>query len=209
MSPNCETPLNVWGPSWARSESRLTLMLFAALRASRLAPTLLCLRGWCERIGVHSLRPVGAGVLPATVPMLCSPSSTRCFALSGESALEGVGLDPQVGYLHALRPGRPALALDLMEELRPAVVDRLALRMINRRQIRVEHFDEMPGGAVSLNEAGRRATLVAYQKYKERVTPHRLLKDRVPVGLIPHIQARLLARHLRGDLKHYLPYIMR
>lgn len=126
-----------------------------------------------------------------------------------EAALEGVGLDPQVGYLHALRPGRPALALDLMEELRPAVADRLALRTINRRQIRAEHFDETPGGAVNLTEAGRRATLAAYQKNKERATPHRLLKDRVPVGLIPHVQARLLARHLRGDLKHYLPHLMR
>ena len=135
-----------------------------------------------------------------------------CYALlraECEAALEGVGLDPQVGYLHALRPGRPALALDLMEELRAAVVDRLALRMINRRQIRVEHFDETPGGAVSLNEAGRRATLAAYQKHKESATPHRLLKELVPVGLIPHVQARLLARHLRDDLKHYLPYIMR
>ena len=135
-----------------------------------------------------------------------------CYALlraECEAALEGVGLDPQVGYLHALRPGRPALALDLMEELRPAVVDRLALRIINRRQIRAEHFDETPGGAVNLTEAGRRATLAAYQKNKERATPHRLLKDRVPVGLIPHVQARLLARHLRGDLKHYLPHVMR
>ena len=135
-----------------------------------------------------------------------------CYALlraECEAALEGVGLDPQVGYLHALRPGRPALALDLMEELRPAVVDRLALRMINRRQLRAEHFDETLGGAVNLTEAGRRATLAAYQKNKERATPHRLLKDRVPVGLIPHVQARLLARHLRGDLKHYLPHMMR
>lgn len=135
-----------------------------------------------------------------------------CYALlrsECEAALEGVGLDSQVGYLHALRPGRPALALDLMEELRPAVVDRLALRMINRRQVRAGHFDETPGGAVHLTEAGRRATLAAYQKNKERVTPHRLLKDRVPVGLIPHVQARLLARHLRDDLKHYLPHVMR
>ena len=135
-----------------------------------------------------------------------------CYALlraECEAALEGVGLDPQVGFLHALRPGRPALALDLMEELRPAVVDRLALRMINRRQIRMSHFDETLGGAISLNEAGRRMTLDAYQRNKESATRHRLLKDLVPIGLIPHVQARLLARHLRGDLKHYLPYTMR
>jgi len=126
-----------------------------------------------------------------------------------EAALEGVGLDPQVGYLHSLRPGRPALALDLMEELRPAIIDRLVLRMINRRQIRVEHFEQTPGGAVSLNEAGRRATLAAYQKRKDGPTPHRLLQESVPVGLIPHVQARLMARHLRGDLSHYLPHIVR
>ena len=126
-----------------------------------------------------------------------------------EAALEGVGLDPQVGYLHSLRPGRPALALDLMEELRPAMIDRLVLRMINRRQIRVEHFDQTPGGAISLNEAGRRVTLAAYQKRKERTTPHRLLQEQVPGGLVPHVQARLMARYLRGDLSHYLPHIVR
>ena len=126
-----------------------------------------------------------------------------------EAALEGVGLDPQVGYLHSLRPGRPALALDLMEELRPAIIDRLVLRIINRRQIRVEHFEQTPGGAVSLNEAGRRVTLAAYQKRKESTSPHRLLQQQIPVGLIPHVQARLMARHLRGDLNHYLPHIAR
>ena len=135
-----------------------------------------------------------------------------CYALlraECEAALEGVGLDPQVGYLHGLRPGRPALALDLMEELRPAMADRLVLRMINRRQLRAAHFDETPGGAVSLTEQGRRATLAAYEKRKESMTPHRLLKERIPVGLVPHVQARLLARHLRGDLRHYLPYLAR
>ena len=93
-----------------------------------------------------------------------------CYALlraECEAALEGVGLDPQVGYLHALRPGRPAVALDLMEELRPTIADRLVLRMVNRRQIRGDHFDETPGGAVSLNEQGRRATLAEYERRKE------------------------------------------
>ena len=135
-----------------------------------------------------------------------------CYALlraECEAALEGVGLDPQVGYLHGLRSGRPALALDLMEEFRPVIADRLVLRMINRREIREAHFEETPGGAVSLNEDGRRATLAAYQRRKESMTPHRLLKERIPVGLVPHVQARLLARHLRGDLRHYLPYIAR
>jgi CRISPR-associated protein Cas1 len=124
------------------------------------------------------------------------------------AALEGVGLDPQVGYLHSLRPGRPALALDLMEELRPAV-DRLAIALINRRQVRREHFDLLPGGAVYLNEAGRKAVIVAYQERKAEEVEHRALKERVAWGLVPHIQARLLARHLRGDLDDYPPYLAR
>ncbi|MCY4616187.1 MAG: type I-C CRISPR-associated endonuclease Cas1c [Chloroflexi bacterium] len=135
-----------------------------------------------------------------------------CYALlrgECEAALEGVGLDPQVGYLHALRPGRPALALDLMEELRPAVADRFVLRMVNRRQVRASHFDRTPGGAVSLNEDGRRAVLAAYEKRKGEPVQHRLLQERIPVGLIPHVQARVLARPLRGDLQHYLPYLAR
>lgn len=125
------------------------------------------------------------------------------------SALEGVGLDPQVGYLHALRPGRPALALDLMEELRPVLADRLALTLVNRRQLKPEHFEEKPGGAVLLNEEGRRAVLVAYQQRKEDEVLHRVLNQKTPLGLVPHLQARLLARHLRGDLKEYPPFLYR
>ncbi len=125
------------------------------------------------------------------------------------AALEGVGLDPQVGFLHTLRPGRPALALDLMEEFRPILADRLALRLINRRQLRAEHFETTPGGGVLLTETGRRAVIVAYQERKEEVVEHRVLKQKVPLGLIPHVQARLLARHLRGDLADYPPFVYR
>jgi CRISPR-associated protein Cas1 len=125
------------------------------------------------------------------------------------AALEGVGLDPQVGYLHCLRPGRPALALDLMEELRPVVADRLALNLLNRRQLRIEHFDVQPGGATYLSEEGRRLVLTAYQKRKEEEIKHRALRQTLPLGLVPHVQARLLARHLRGDLDVYLPYLYR
>lgn len=125
------------------------------------------------------------------------------------AALEGVGLDPQVGYLHALRPGRPALALDLMEEFRPVVADRLALTLVNRRQLGAEHFDALPGGAVMLNEEGRRTVIAAYQKRKEDEIQHRVLKQKLPVGLVPHIQARLLARYLRGDVEYYLPFLYR
>ncbi len=125
------------------------------------------------------------------------------------SALEGVGLDPQVGYLHTLRPGRPALALDLMEEFRPGLADRLALSLVNRRQLGADDFEEAPGGAVLLNESGRRTVLQAFQKRKEEETEHRILKQKLPVGLLPHVQARLLARYLRNDLPEYPPYLMR
>ncbi len=125
------------------------------------------------------------------------------------AALEGVGLDPQVGYLHALRPGRPALALDLMEELRPVVADRLALGLVNRRQLTRADFEEREGGAVLLTEQGRRTLLVAYQKRKQEEVEHRVVGTRVPLGLVPHLRARILARHLRGDLAAYLPYLAR
>ena len=125
------------------------------------------------------------------------------------AALEGVGLDPQVGYLHSLRPGRPALALDLMEEMRPILADRLALTLVNRRQLAAEHFEQMPGGAVLMTDEGRRAVIQAYQRRKEDQLEHRVLKQSLPLGLVPHVQARLLARHLRGDLKEYPPFLYR
>lgn len=125
------------------------------------------------------------------------------------AALEGVGLDPQVGFLHALRPGRPALALDLMEELRPVVADRLALTLVNRKEIGEGDFEWFDGGAVYLNETGRRTVILAWQDRKADEVEHRLLGGKTPLGLVPHLQARLLARHLRNDLEHYIPYISR
>lgn len=125
------------------------------------------------------------------------------------SAAEGAGLDPQVGYLHALRPGRPALALDLMEELRPALAERLALTLINRKQLTARDFEQTAGGAVLLSDNGRRTVVAAFQQRKEEMVNHRVLQRKIPIGLIPHVQARLLARHLRGDLSHYLPFLAR
>ena len=125
------------------------------------------------------------------------------------AALEGCGLDPQVGFLHALRPGRPALGLDLLEELRSPVADRLALTLINRRQLTASDFETRPGGAVSLTDAGRKCVVVAYQERKADEVPHRVLDRKVPLGLVPHVQARLLARHLRGDLDYYPPFLVR
>lgn len=125
------------------------------------------------------------------------------------SACEGVGLDPQFGYLHALRSGRPSLGLDLMEELRPILADRLVLSLVNRRQLRPKDFGEREGGAVHLNETGRKTVIVAYQKRKQEEVDHPVLGQKVPVGLVPHVQARLLARHLRGDAELYVPYTPR
>ncbi|RYZ15146.1 MAG: CRISPR-associated endonuclease Cas1, partial [Myxococcaceae bacterium] len=122
------------------------------------------------------------------------------------SALESVGLDPQFGYLHVLRPGRPALALDLVEEFRSVVLDRLALSLINRRQVVADDFDVREGGAVMLTDDGRKKVLQAYMKRKTLEVPHALFVERVPIGLLPHVQARLLARCLRGDLEVYIPY---
>ncbi|NOT56176.1 MAG: CRISPR-associated endonuclease Cas1 [Deltaproteobacteria bacterium] len=122
---------------------------------------------------------------------------------------EGVGLDPQMGFLHALRPGRPALGLDLMEELRSFIAERLALTLINRRQITAKHFVARPGGAIYLNDDGRKEAIVAYQKRKQEEITHPVLEQKTPVGLIPHVQARLLARVLRGDLESYVPFLAR
>lgn len=123
------------------------------------------------------------------------------------SALESVGLDPQVGLLHADRPGRASLALDLMEELRPVLADRLALILINRGQIKPLDFTVEDGGAVMLNETGRKAVLVAWQDRKKRELRHPFLRESMPLGLVPHVQALLLARHLRGDLDGYPAFI--
>lgn len=125
------------------------------------------------------------------------------------SALETVGLDPQLGFLHAVRPGRPALALDLLEEFRAPLADRLALTLINRGQLQSRDFDEREGGAVLLNDSGRKAVIAAYQTRKQEEITHPVLQQSVPIGLLPHLQARLLARFLRGDVAHYVPYLLR
>lgn len=123
------------------------------------------------------------------------------------AAAQGVGLDPQVGFLHALRSGRPALGLDLMEELRPVLGDRLALTLINRRQLTETDFHHRPGGAVLLNDSGRKKVVVAYQERKQQEITHPVAERKLPLGLVPHLQARFLARHLRGDLVGYPPYV--
>lgn len=123
------------------------------------------------------------------------------------SALEAVGLDPQLGFLHAVRPGRAALALDLQEEFRSVLVDRFALTLINRGQIGVKDFNLREGGAVMLNDQGRRLVITAWQERKQEEITHPLLDSKVPLALLPFIQARMLARTLRGDIDGYLPFL--
>jgi CRISPR-associated protein Cas1 len=123
------------------------------------------------------------------------------------SACETVGLDPQVGFLHRDRPGRASLALDLMEELRPVLADRLVLSLINRQQVKATDFITQENGAVKMKDSSRKAVLVAYQERKQQELEHPFLGEKVTLGLVCHLQARLLARHLRGDLDAYPAFL--
>ncbi len=122
------------------------------------------------------------------------------------SALESVGLDPYVGFLHQDRPGRPSLALDLMEELRPIFADRLALTLINRKQIHPDGFIQKESGGIIMNDITKKTVLTAWQEKKKEEIMHPFLREKIEFGLIPYVQALLLARHIRGDLDAYPPY---
>ena len=125
------------------------------------------------------------------------------------SALETVGLDPAVGFLHRDRPGRSGLALDLMEELRPVLADRLVLSLINRRQVGPDGFTRSETGGIQMNDATRKEVLVAWQKRKQEEIQHPFLGERISLGLVPYVQALLMARHLRGDLDAYPAFFWR
>lgn len=124
-----------------------------------------------------------------------------------EAALEGVGLDPQIGFLHAVRPGRPSLALDLMEEFRSILADRVALSLINLNQITKKGFSVTESGAVVMDNETRKTVLQTWQKKKQETILHPFLDEKIELGLLPHAQALLLARHLRGDLDAYPPFL--
>ncbi len=126
-----------------------------------------------------------------------------------QSALEGVGLDPAVGFLHRDRPGRPSLALDLMEELRAYLADRLVLSLVNRQQVAPGGFETTESGAVTMDEATRKTILVAWQKRKQEEIIHPFLQEKIEIGLLAHVQAMLMARFLRGDLDGYPPFLWR
>jgi len=144
---------------------------------------------------------------PPTDPVNCLLSFLYgMLRVSIHGALEQVGLHPYIGYLHAIRPGKPALALDLMEEFRPLLADRLALTLLNRQEVQDADFEHLPNGAVRLTEAGRRTVLQSWQRSRERAWPHAQLDREIPAALLPLVQARLLARHLRGDLGQYAPW---
>lgn len=124
-----------------------------------------------------------------------------------EAALESVGLDPQVGFLHRDRPGRPSLALDLMEELRAPFADRVALSLVNLKQVQASGFRASESGGIAMDDDTRKTVLVGYQKRKQEELTHPFLGEKTTVGLVPHLQALLLARHLRGDLDGYPPFV--
>src|SRR6266496_2690990 len=122
------------------------------------------------------------------------------------AALTSVGLDPFVGFLHADRPNRPALALDLMEEFRPWLADRLAVTLINRQHIGTEDFRAREGGAMEFTDAGRKRVIKAYQERKQERLTHSLLDQEFRLAQFPFVQARVLAGYLRGDIADYVPF---
>jgi CRISPR-associated protein Cas1 len=197
--------------------------LAASLRAIKDAPDLDTLRG--------QEGEAARGYFTA-LNLIVKPQARDAFALNGRtrrppldrfnallsflysmlmndcrSALETVGLDPQLGFLHTVRPGRAALALDLQEEFRSILADRLALTLINRGQITADDFDLREGGAVMLNDKGRRKVVTAWQERKQEEVTHPLVEAKMPLAVLPFIQARFMARTLRGDMEGYLPYL--
>lgn len=145
-------------------------------------------------------------------PPLDNSNALLSFAytiLAGDcaNALYSVGLDPYVGFMHGDRPGRASLALDMMEELRPVLADRFILTLINTKAIRAEHFEKQKDGAVLLNEDGRKVFFNAWQNHKKETITHPFLKEKIMWGLVPYVQALLLARTIRGDMEEYPPFL--
>ena len=153
---------------------------------------------------------LGRNRRPPTDPMNALLSYLyTLLAYDCRGALEGVGLDPQIGFLHEIRSGRPGLALDLMEEFRAVLADRVALSLVNLRQVGPRDFKTTESGSVEMKEETRKTILQTWQKKKQETIQHPFLEERVPIGLLPHLQALLLARYLRGDLDAYPPYIQK
>ncbi|MBI4291594.1 MAG: type I-C CRISPR-associated endonuclease Cas1 [Betaproteobacteria bacterium] len=213
------------GPTDAKSLSAVAEELGQVLQRLERAPDLEALRGF---EGDAAKRYFGC------LPLVVRPDQREAFAMSGRtrrppldrfnallsflysmlmndcrSAAESVGLDPQLGFLHAVRPGRAALALDLMEEFRPVLADRLALTLVNRKQVVAGDFTLRPGGAVTLEEDARKEVVSAYQERKQELLTHPLVDSNVAIGFLPMLQARFLARAIRGEIEGYVPFLMR
>lgn len=147
---------------------------------------------------------------PPTDPM--NALLSYCYTLLAhdcECAVKSVGFDSQVGFLHALRSGRESLALDLMEEFRVFFADRVALSLVNRSQLKKKDFKFTESGAVEMSDEARKTVLVEWQKRKDEEIVHPFLGEKAKVGLLPYIQAQLLARHIRGDLDAYPPFLVK
>lgn len=161
----------------------------------------------------HALHPEAAVPIPATRARHPSPdpiNATMSFAYgltrsAVMGAIHAASLDPAIGYLHGDRDGQPSLALDLMEELRPRA-DHVVVTLFNRKQLRAEHFEQAVSGAVQMTEEGRKILFSAWHEHRQSTTSHVLLRRDVPQALVPQIQARILVRHLTGDIPSYLPH---
>lgn len=145
-------------------------------------------------------------------PPLDNMNALLSFAytiLAGDcaNALSSVGLDPYVGFMHRDRPGRTSLALDLVEEFRPVLADRFLLTLINKKIIQSEHFEHQKDNAVLLNDKGRKVFFGAWQNHKKETITHPFLKEKIVWGLVPYVQALLLARTIRGDIEEYPPFL--
>ena len=200
--------------------------------ALSLAQTLSNLKHATDVDTVRGLEGEAAKNYFAVLPLIIKPQYREDFALNGRTrrppldrtnallsflyallmndcrgALEAVGLDPQLGFLHTVRPGRAALALDLQEEFRSVIVDRLALTLINRGQVQATDFDTREGGSVILTEKARKAVVVAWQERKQEQIQHPLTGSKMPIGLLPFLQARFMARTVRGEMDSYIPYL--
>jgi CRISPR-associated protein Cas1 len=208
--------------SVAKNLTTAATRLVFSLQAARGCASLDALRGiegeaanayfaaFAELIGVDGFCFDGRSRRPPLDPMNALLSLLySMLAHDARSACEAAGLDAAVGFLHRDRPGRPGLALDLMEEFRPLLADRLALSLVNRKQIGPYDFQTTATGAVLMNDKARKAVLVAYQKRKQETLTHPYLGEKTTVGLLVHLQARLLARLLRGDLDVYPPFLWR
>ncbi|ABD12703.1 CRISPR-associated protein, Cas1 family [Frankia casuarinae] len=151
--------------------------------------------------------PAGRTSRPATDPVNAALSfGYGILRIAVHGALDHVGLDPHIGYLHGIRPGKPALALDLMEEFRALLVDRLVFTAFNQRQLTDADFEHHPGGSCQLTESGRKNYLTLWSQARARTWPHTLLTHDTPAATLPLLQARILARHLRGDIPRYIPW---